>query len=248
MVENLGEVLSPDDVALILKDAYVPSRRMHNPMLKEMMGEMDACWFDNVWLNIQELESRYRRALAYMHVLDVGNYVFSFTPETKHMRRPLSEVLMRLWRAQRAVVNNGQIHYAANQEANEFIRQVRADLMFVRLPRPEGLAALQHGIVGWRETWVRGTGAAWAELIAERRERLGDTVTSKAHYLELVKEFLERARHVPKWAIAHFEDGFLSVAEIGSLVRQMRRRVEATYAKDFSDVLGGARAFIIVVG
>jgi len=245
LVENQQEDLSEDDVARVLHNAYVPRRQMHNPALKETLGEMDACWFDNVWLNIQEIENEHRRALAYLHALGVGNYVFSFQPETANLRRPLSEVFAALWRAQRRIVNNAQANRSSNLAAHEFLRGTRADLMYARFPRPEGLAALRETIVGWREQWTRGTADCWDALIAQRRGQLGDQVVSKEHYLQLMTNFLASAVHIPKWAIAHAEDGFVTAAELGEIIKSFRS-VEVTYTKDFSDVMGGLNIYIII--
>ncbi|HMV51890.1 MAG TPA: hypothetical protein PLD20_00660 [Blastocatellia bacterium] len=245
LVENPGETLTEEDVSLVLSESYVPHRRLHNAALGAMMSEMDAVWFDNIWLNIQQIENEHRRALAILLAMGVGDYVFSFTPETAELRRPLSEVFLALWRNQRRVVDNGKENYSVNRDAHDFIRGARADLMFVRFPRPEGLAALRNSVAGWRETWVRGTDEAWDRLIASQRGRLGDDVASKEHYLQLVGNFLSRAKHIPQWAIAHTEDGFLNAAEMGNVIKQFRR-VEVTYNKDFSDVIGGKNTFLIV--
>ena len=245
LVENQGHQLGEEDISLILSEAYVPRRRLHNPALGSAMSEMDSVWFDNVWLNVQQIENEHRRALAYTHAMGVADYVFSFQPETSGLRRPLSEVFLALWRGQRPVASNGQSNYSVNRDAHEFIRSVKADLMFARFPRPEGLAALRRGRVGWRETWVRGADAGWDELIANQRGRLGDDVMSKEHYLQLVANFLGRAKHISQWAIAHTEDGFISAAEIGDVIKQFRR-IDVTYNKDFSDVVGGRNTFIIL--
>jgi len=203
LVDNQGERLSEEDVSLTLSEAYVPRRRLRNPALGEMMGEIDAVWFDNVWLNIQQIENEHRRALAYSTVFGVGDYVFSFTPDTISLRRLLSEVFIALWRNSRPVVNNEKPNYSVNHDAHEFIRGARADMMFARFPRPEGLAAVRRGRLGWRETWVRGSGDDWGAIIAGQRGRLGDDVISKEHYLQLVSNFLARAKHIPQWAISH---------------------------------------------
>lgn len=250
LVENRGEQLDEEDVSLILSEAYVPRRRLHNPALTTMtqralMSEMDVVWFDNVWLNIQQIENEHRRALAIMHALGVADYACSFTPATSELRRPLSEVLLASWRNQRPVIDNGQDNFSINRDAHEFIRGARAELLFARFPRPEGLAALRDSIVGWRETWVRGSGEAWDALLANQRGRLGDDVMSKEHYLQLVSNFLARAKHIPQWAISHTEDGFLTAAELGDVIKQYRR-IDVTYNKDFSDVVGGKNTFIIV--
>jgi hypothetical protein len=247
LVENQEENLSDDDVARVLHQAYVPRRRLHNPALGRMMGEMDACWFDNVWLNIQQLENEHRRALALTHALKAGDYVFSFTSETADLRRPLSEVFEVLWRWQRKIVNNSQANRCTNLDAQEFILRAQADLMYVRFPQPEGLAALRETVIGWRETWTRGMPEVWEALVEQRRGRLGDCVVSKENYLKLISNFLKSATHVPKWAIAHAEDGFVTAGELGELVKSFRP-VEVTYNKDFSDVIGGLNTYIIIAG
>lgn len=246
LIENPGAALSVDDVELVLSDAYTPRRQPNNPALWKLMREMDACWFDNVWLNIQQLSSDHARALAYLHALDLGDYVRSFSDVTESLRRPLSEAFTALWRNARPLIDNGHTNLASNRDARDFIRGVRSDCMFVRLPRPEGLAASRFGVVGWRETWVRGSDAMWDGLVSEREGRLGDSVHSKEHYLELASDFFERARHIPKWVIAHSDSGFMTASEVGDLLRQFRRRVEVTYAKDFSGVLGGSHAYILI--
>ncbi|HEX9001748.1 MAG TPA: hypothetical protein VGB07_17710 [Blastocatellia bacterium] len=245
LVENPGETLTEEDVSLVLSESYVPHRRLHNPALGQMMSEMDAVWFDNVWLNIQQIENEHRRALAILLALGVGDYTFSFTPETAELRRPLSEIFLALWRNQRRVVDNGKENYSVNRDAHEFIRGARAELMFVRFPRPEGLTRLRSGIAGWRETWVRGSDEAWDSLVTNQRGRLGDDVASKEHYLQLVANFLSRAKHIQQWAITHTEDGFITAAEMGNVIKQFRR-VDVTYNKDFSDVIGGKNTFIII--
>ena len=121
LVENQQEALGEEEVAQLLHNAYVPRRRLNNPALSQTMGEMDAWWFDNVWLNIQQIENPHQRALAYYHALGVGDYVHSFTSETVELRRPLSEVFEQLWRQQRKVHNNDKDNRISNLEASEFI-------------------------------------------------------------------------------------------------------------------------------
>lgn len=245
LVENQGEKLSEEAVTLVLDNAYVPRRRLHNPALAQTMSELDAVWFDNVWQNIQLIENEAQRALAYTHALAVADYVFSFTPETAELRRPLSQVFLSTWRNQRKLINNGQSNYSMNREAHEFMRGARVDLLFARFPRPQGLTALRGTLAGWRETWVRGTADFWDELIEAQRGKLGDDVISKDHYLQLISRFLAKSKHIPQWALSHTEDGFISAAELGEVVSQFRR-IDVTYNKDFSEVLGGYNTFIII--
>ncbi len=244
LVENQEETLTEEDVAELLHNAYVPRRRLNNPALSQTMGEMDAWWFDNVWLNIQQIENPHQRALAYYHALGVGDYVHSFTPETVALRRPLSEVFEDFWRGQRKVQNNEKDNQSSNFEASEFISAVRTDLMFAHFPRPAGLAAQRNSILGWRETWIRGSATGFEDLLTQATG-FGDRIASKGRYLDLVNKFLETAKHIPKWAIAHPEDGFVTAAEMGELIKTFRP-VEVTYAKDFSEVSGGLNTYIIV--
>lgn len=245
LVENQGHKLTEDAVAQVLDNAYVPRRRLHNLALQQTLSELDAVWFDNVWQNIQLVENEHQRALAYTHALAVSDYVFSFTPATAELRRPLSQVFLTLWRNQRKLVNNGQQNYSLNRDAHEFARGARVDLLFARFPRPQGLTSLRNTRAGWREAWVRGGTDFWDSLIEAQRGKLGDEVVSKDHYLQLISRFLAKAKHIPKWAVAHAEDGFVSAAEIGEVISQYRR-IEVTYHKDFSEVLGGLNSFIII--
>jgi hypothetical protein len=245
LVENQGERLNEEDVALVLQNAYVPQTHLHNAALSQALNDLDAVWFDNVWQNIQQLPNDAQRAMAYLHTLGVADYVFAFAGNARELRRPLSQVFLHLWRTQRKLVNNGQRNYATNQDAHAFIRNARVDLLFARFPRPQGLAGLRGTLAGWREGFVRGHDEFWDEWQAAQRGKLGDAVIAKQHYLQLVGNFLASAKHIPKWAIAHAEDGFVSVAELGEVISQYRR-IEVTYNKDFSDVLGGLNAYIIV--
>ena len=51
------------------------------------------------------------------------------------------------------------------------------------------------------------------------------------------------AAHIPAWAIAHTENGFISGEELVEAVSRIRK-VDAIYTKDFSDLLG-VRALIV---
>lgn len=243
LVENRGVVLTSEDVERLLEGAERSRGRLANPALRHWMSEQDAVWFDNLWRNIEEIDSVHRQALARLHAFAAGDYVFSFGAETAHLRRPLGEVYTALWRNQRPVVDNSQEHAAFNLDAHEFVSRVKADLMFVRLPGPGGLYDQRRSAESWRETWVRG-GEGWREQSEGGEDRLGAAVYSKEHYLELVENFFKQARGIPRWAIAHADESLVSVGELSELANRFRRRVKA-YAKDFSHLLGGSRAYII---
>ncbi|HEY6118491.1 MAG TPA: hypothetical protein VIV66_00960, partial [Pyrinomonadaceae bacterium] len=96
---------------------------------------------------------------------------------------------------------------------------------------------------GWREEWLRGGDDFWPELESRRVGKLGSRVQSKQQYLGFVDDLLRTASHVPKWAIAHTENGFITSDDLVETVGRIRD-VEAVYVKDFSDLLG-VRASIV---
>ena len=67
---------------------------------------------------------------------------------------------------------------------------------------------------------------------------------SKQQYLGFVEDLLHTASHIPSWAIAHTENGFISNEELVEKISRVRK-VASIYAKDFSDLLG-VRASLIV--
>ena len=67
---------------------------------------------------------------------------------------------------------------------------------------------------------------------------------SKAQYLGFVEDILRTASHIPAWAVAHTENGFISNDELVERIGRVRK-VASIYSKDFSDMLG-VRASVIV--
>ena len=82
-IANPGERLSSDDVNVVLEDAYVPGYRLNNPALTHWFSETDAWWFDNVRQRIDRLTSPLSRSIASTIAMASGDYVFSFTDETR---------------------------------------------------------------------------------------------------------------------------------------------------------------------
>ena len=242
-VENNSERLSAEDVELILDEAYVPHHRLRNPALRRWFNEPDAWWFDNVRARIEQLDDRLRRAVALTIGMDVGDYALSFNEETRELRQPLSRVFRRLWEAQPPPVNNREQNTSSNREAREFLAAERTDFLFLRLPRAAGTTSPRRSAWAWREEWLRGTDDFWEEFEGARAGRLGTRVETRQQYLHHIEELLDAARHLPSWAVAHAEDGFLSTDELVETIRRLRR-VKTVYTKDFSELMG-VRASII---
>ena len=244
-IQNNSEKLSDDDVNIVLEDAYVPRYRLQNQSLRNWFGETDAWWFDNVRQNIERLPSPIAKAIASTIALNVGDYVLSFTSETRELRQPLSNVFRRLLSALPDPVNNGQNNTCSNKTAHEFIAEnFLSDLMFLRLPRAHNLSQQNYlGWTAWREEFLRGGDDFWNDLEARQSGRLGTLIETKSQYLQLLQQTLETAKHIKLWSIAHVEDGYISTQDIVETIGHARR-VETIYTKDFSE-LTGTKAVII---
>jgi hypothetical protein len=244
-IQNNSEVLTDEDVNIVLEDAYVPRYRLQNPALRNWFGETDAWWFDNVRQNIERLASPTVKAIASVAALEVGDYVLSFSEDTLELRQPLSNVFRRLLSARGEPVNNGQNNSCTNKNAYEFIAEnFSADLMFLRLPKAHNLSQKNYlGWTAWREEFLRGGDDFWQDLELRQAGRLGTLIETKSQYLRLLEELLRTASHIKTWSIAHIEDGFITTQEIVETIGKIRR-VDTIYTKDFSE-LTGTKAVII---
>jgi hypothetical protein len=243
-IENNTEQLSEEDVSIVLEDAYVPRHKLANPALRKWFNETDAWWFDNVRQSIEKLDSHARRALALTCGMMVGDYALSFTEETREFRQPLSQVFRNLWQSQVPPVNNSQRNTSDNREARDFVAEQHTNLLYLRLPRARGVhEPSRQAFSAWREEWLRGEDGFWDEFERARSGRLGTSVGTKQQYLRFVEDLLQVALHLPAWAIAHVEDGFVPTGDLVETINRVRK-VETIYSKDFSE-LTGLRATII---
>jgi hypothetical protein len=243
-IQNNAEKLSENDVNIVLEDAYVPRYRLQNAALRRWFNETDAWWFDNVRQSIEKISSPLARAVALSVALSVGDYAQSFNEETLELRQPLSNVYRRLWSILPEPINNGQNNTCVNKTINEFLSETHSDLMFLRLPAAHNQnQQMRFGANSWREEWMRGGDEFWNELETANVGKLGTLIETKSQYLHLLEETLRIASHVPLWAIAHVEDGFVSTHDIVEIIGRMRR-VDTIFTKDFSE-LTGTKAVII---
>lgn len=243
-IENNTEAMSEKAVQMVLEDAYVPHYRLQNQSLRNRFNETDAWWFDNVRQNIDKLSSPIAKAIALSIGMKVGDYVLSFTEETLELRQPLSEVFKRIWNTFPKPINNKKDNQCRNQIAREFIAENGLELMFLRLPKAHNRTQSESfSWKAWREEWVRSTGDFWDELEQEQNGKLGTLVETKAQYLKFLENILQTASHIPQWAIAYAEDGFVSTQDIVETVGKIRR-VDTVFTKDFSE-LTGKKAVVI---
>ena len=247
IIENNTEQLDENDLELLLDDAYVPGEKLNNPALLKWFNETDAWWFDNLHTNAQQLDP-YKRALALTAGMMTGDYVLSFNEETRMLRRPFSlpDTFRRVLGCLPEPQDNGMRNQSTNQDVRNFVAERHhTDLLFLRLPVPVTQTPIvRDPLVSWREEWLRGGDDFWFEFERDRQARLGSPVQSKQQYLGFVEDLLRTASHIPAWAIAHTENGFISNDELVEKVSRVRK-VASIYSKDFSDMLG-VRASVIV--
>jgi hypothetical protein len=250
LIENDSDRLTEDEIEGIVDDAYVPRERLDNPSLLNWFNETDAWWFDNVRFNAERLTSEYKRAIALTLGMMVGDYVLSFAADSRHLREPLS--LSRVFREFAETIpfpyDNSTRSKATNQDVRAFVAERRhTDLLFLRLPVPAQPQPVQQNPLAWREEWLQGGDDFWESFEKTRAEKLGSRVQSKQQYLGLVEHLLHTAAHLPAWAIAHTENGFISTDELVETVNRVRK-VDAVYSKDFSDLLGVRTAIVTATG
>lgn len=246
LVENFSETLQESDIDIVLHDAYMPRDKLDNPSLRKRFNESDAWWLDNVRFNAEKLESPHKRALALTAGMMVGDYILSFDEDTWQMREPLtlSRVFQQMADGLPYPHDNLLRNKSANQDVRVFVAERQhTDLMFLRLPVPRIHAPSGETLEMWREEWLRGGDDFWNDLEKQTAGKLGAPVQSKQQYLGFVEDLLRTAGHIPAWAIAHTENGFISSDELVETVNHVRK-VDAIYSKDFSDLLG-VRASII---
>jgi hypothetical protein len=245
-IANNRDVLSEEDVELVLADAYVPANYFRNPALLSWFNETDAWWFDNVRANVEKLDSLYKRALALTLGMCVGDYVFSFNLETRDLRQPLSltNVFRRLWRTLPSPVDNRQRNPSTNFPVRSFVAETfDTDLLFLRLPHPPRASDSRNSrVLSWREEWLREAKSS-RDNGSLASGRLAAPVETKEQYLKLIEDLLHIAGHLPTWAIAGISDGFVSTDELVETVADARK-IDAVYTKDFSELLG-VKAVII---
>ncbi|HXF40406.1 MAG TPA: HD domain-containing phosphohydrolase [Blastocatellia bacterium] len=231
-----GAPITEEVITHVLQDVYVPGARLANPDLRRWFSETDAWWMDNLRGNIDGLEDQLARAQAMTLGLQTGDYALSFDDETRELRRPLTTVFWRL--AGRAIA--GPASQPNNRSfcmpVEEFMRQARADVLFLSLPSGHTDTGGAEARNDWRESWVNGAAA-------EKNQTA--TSQSKQSHLDSIERLLRLASNYRTWAIEYQEPGLASAQDLLELIKEYRQ-VRASYSKDVTEVAGGLRSYIIV--
>jgi ribosomal protein L12E/L44/L45/RPP1/RPP2 len=231
-----NEPLGEEVITRVLQDVYVPGARLANSDLRRWFSETDAWWMDNLRRNVDGLEDQLARAQAVALGLQTGDYALSFDDETRELRRPLTTVFWRL--AGRAMA--GPANHPSNRSlclaVEEFIKQARAEVLFLSLPSGHSDRGGAEARSDWRESWVNRTPA---------EQNLPATPQSKQSHLNSIERLLRLASNFRAWAIEYQEPGLASAQDVLELIKEYRP-VRATYSKDVTEVAGGQRSFIIV--
>lgn len=231
-----NQALTEEVIASVLQDVYIPGARLANPDLRRWFSETDAWWMDNLRRNVDGLTDQLARAQALALGLQTGDYALSFDDETRELRRPLTTVFWRLAGRELAGPASHPTNRSVCQPVEEFIKQARADVLFLSLSSGHTDRGGAEARSDWRESWVNG-GAAEQNLTA--------TPQSKQSHLNSIERLLRLAPNYRAWAIEYQEPGLASAQDLFELIKEYRP-VRATYSKDVTEVAGGLRSFIIV--
>lgn len=248
-IGNFDHSLSNDDIDVILEDVYVPGYRLQNPALSNWFSETDAWWFDNIRRNIDKLSSPGAQAIAAMLAIEVGNYVLSFSEDTRKLRQPLSVAYRRFWSLEPDKRMGFADSQVTNTSAEEMVSNVRtierySDLLFLRLPEPHVNSMRDYsGRGAWAEEWIRGEDNFWDNLEISMTGHFGGPTATRSQYLSMLDQLLGRASNMKKWAIGMMEHGSLTSQDIMDVVME-HRRVDSVYTKDLTE-LTGTKAIMI---
>lgn len=235
--------IEEEELSALLEDVYVPGTQLANPSLRRWFSETDAWWLDNLRRNVHSVDDEFLRAQGLVAGLMCGDYALSFDDGTRQFRRPLSSVFREVARRPFVHAEGAPSSRSFNLPAADFIRRIRADVLYLSLPVPQSEPVGPEARGEWRECWVAGAEDGVAD---ETMARLR-AAQSKQAFLERVASLLRAASHLRTWAIGYQEFGLASARDLSELIREYRP-VRAVYSKDLTEVAGGLRNYIIVAG
>ncbi|HKF56649.1 MAG TPA: HD domain-containing phosphohydrolase, partial [Blastocatellia bacterium] len=233
-----SEPLTDEQVFTVLQDTYIPGARMSNAALREWFGEADAWWMDN--LRRQALQDPSIQDQALLLGMQAGEYALSFSKSNTELKRPLTAIFRELAANSRAMPATHPHNRAYNLPSQQFLRDARADLMYLNLPCGQAEFGGASARPAWQDTWLLGHRPGSDDF-----SQLATLPQSKKAYLEMVDRVLAAAARIRKWAIECRDTGLASARDISDLIKT-HRAIQATYSKDLTEVAGGLRNYIMV--
>lgn len=226
MVENDQDTFDEERL-LNLTEGFEKRSELKNPELARLVPRADAYFFDQLRERIDELPPHLKgmaiRAgyltIRYVQTLDTSA---TFT----EIRQPLAMVFHNLVRNLNERVTDKGVGHAYRQEANEFVKEPKADALFFQLPLAEGINLESFkgervlGPVG-REVWTAGPAKTWLPKLREQTEgTFGDKLITRESYDRALSNLLQNANDYPVWIFNLQESEYLRVL---SVVRQFRK-------------------------
>jgi hypothetical protein len=233
-----SEPLTDEQVFTILQDTYIPGARMSNTELREWFGEADAWWMDNV--RRQALQDPSIQDQALLLGMQAGDYALSFGKSTFELKRPLTAIFRELATNSRAMLATHPHNRAYNLPVEQFLRDARADLMYLNLPSGHAEFGGPPSRPPWQDSWILGQRPATDDYW-----QLATWPQSKKAYLEMVDRILVSATRIRRWAVECRDAGLASARDISDLIKT-HRAIQATYSKDLTEVAGGLRNYVMV--
>jgi hypothetical protein len=237
--EIAAEGLSEEQIFRILQDTYIPGVRMSNPELRRWFGEADAWWMDN--LRRKAMEDPTIQDQTLLLGMRAGDYAQSFGDSTCDLKRPLTVIFRELATHSHARLGAHPYNRAYNLPVQQFLRDARADMMYMNLPAGQADFCGPLARSSWHDTWILGR----APDALDDFSRLATLPQSKKTYLEMVDRMLSSASRIRKWAVECRDIGLASARDISDLIKT-HRPIQATYSKDLTEVPGGLRNYIMI--
>src|SRR5215471_3340233 len=230
--------LTDEQIFTVLQDTYIPGPRMSNTDLHQWFGEADAWWMDN--LRRQALQDPAIQDQGLLLAMQAGEYALSFGQPTSELKRPLTVIFRELAANSRAMPAMHPHNRAYNLPVQQFLRDARADLMYLNLPCGQAEFGGAPAQPAWQDTWLLGHRPADDDY-----SQLAVLPQSKKAYLDVVDRILASASRIRKWAVECRDIGLASARDISDLIKT-HRAIQATYSKDLTEVAGGLRNYVMV--
>jgi adenine-specific DNA methylase len=227
MVENDHDTFSEEAIANLLEGIQNGESELENHELARLMSKEDAYFFDQLRPRLENLPP-HLKGMAIRAGFNTIRYVQRLETNAAYgvLKQPLSKVFTKfLLQLNTRVTDNGQGH-AYMQEANEFVKDAKAEVIYFDLPVAEGinLEAYKGELVFGptiREIWTRGPSNNWLkDLRDQTKGKFGDKLLTRESYDQAFAELLNNASDYPLWVFNIQESEYPRILNV---VKQFRK-------------------------